>query len=361
MSNPGPAWSLTADLKPASGTPTPPPPADPTMPPDRDWAGASEAVRTTVKWLVTALAAVGAMLFAKGFVNTPTLSWTENRWQLLAAWGLGVLGLVGVGTLILLAVHVLRPIMVDVLDLPADFQALVAATPARYLPTGCATLADFHQGYRRWQRAVLTSSQQLADMDRAIAQMPSGQAKTQLEAQRTAAANAREVILHNWAVYQAARVTLIERAEFFLAAQGLSWKRIAIMVGAGVVAALGGIGYVLALSSPAKPDKAESASPASAPVIGELIREDTDAGDALWSTLGLSSCQASPSMPRVAVVVSGGKGTSTDPYTVTTLPSPTCHAQTFSVVAGVATVAVPKPIEITYVPPTPRSLTTQSP
>ena len=39
-----------------------------------------------MKWMVTAFAAVGGVVFAKGLITTPKLSWQENTAQLLIAW-----------------------------------------------------------------------------------------------------------------------------------------------------------------------------------------------------------------------------------------------------------------------------------
>jgi hypothetical protein len=66
--------------------------------------------------------------------------------------------------------------------------------------------------------------------------------------------------------------------------------------------------------------------------------------------LRLDECQADPATPRVAVVVASGTGTDADPYVVSTLPSDTCRAATFSVVDDVARVSVPEPVEIDYEP-----------
>jgi hypothetical protein len=84
--------------------------------------------------------------------------------------------------------------------------------------------------------------------------------------------------------------------------------------------------------------------------MGELIQTDTDAGRQLWGQLGLAGCQADPQTARIAVIVTAGEGTVADPYTVSTLPAPTCPAQTFTVIDEVAQVTVPAKTTITYTP-----------
>jgi hypothetical protein len=130
------------------------------------------------------------------------------------------------------------------------------------------------------------------------------------------------------------------------------------MVGAGVAAALGGVGYLLALSAPAA--ATEESSPAPRPVIGELVRLGTPASAGLWTALDLASCQADRTVARVPVVIASGNGSVGDPFSVTTLPTATCRAVTFAVVNDVATVVRPAGLSITYTPapsPSPSRLT----
>jgi len=64
--------------------------------------------------------------------------------------------------------------------------------------------------------------------------------------------------------------------------------------------------------------------------------------------LGLAACQATASEASIAVIVSSGKGTAADPYTVSTLPGPDCRAQAFTVIDEVAKVIIPTPASFTY-------------
>lgn len=358
MSDPGSSWTLSAQVSPAQEA-APAVSADDSLGVRREWAKASSEVRATVKWLITALAAVGALLFAKGVVSTPALSWTDNRAQLVWALVCGVVALLGIGTLITMAVRVLRPTMYTLDDLPRTFRELVDRNATDYLPTSSPTLAEFTRRYRSAQRGVFTSEQRLRQLGRAAAAARAAAtaapndtallaAAQAAEASLGSAADGQQVLVHNWAVHRQAKESLLERAEYHAQISGLSRGWLVALVGAGVAAALGGVGYVLALSSPA--EATDGPSTPSRPVIGELIRLDTPAAARLWKALDLSSCQEDPGTARIAVVVASGVGSVDDPFTVTTLPTATCRATTFPVLHEVATVVRPVGLTITYTP-----------
>lgn len=362
MAEPQPGWTLSAALSPATEHEPAAPDDDISLNARRDWAKASGEVRTTVKWLISALAAVGAMLFAKGIVSTPALSWTQDRAQLVWALVCGVLALLGIGSLITMAVRLLRPTMYGLLDLPADFRSLVEKHPGEYLPSGVRTMTDFERQYRRAQRAVFASEQIIKELtiaaDSQAAGPPAGSAAGSSAETLKKAKASRAVLVHNWAVFRQAKESLLERAEYHTQISGLSRLRLLALVAAGVLAATGGIGYVLALSTPA--EDASSTSTPARPVIGELVRNDTPAGQQLWNALRLSDCQATPGTPRVAVVIASGTGSTNDPFSVTTLPTATCRAVTFPVINEVATVVRPAGLTVTYTPapsPSPSRLT----
>ena len=376
MVDTGSSWSVSAEIGPATPA-APAAPADSSLGTRRDWAKASGEVRTTVKWLITALAAVGAMLFAKGVVTTPGLSWTENRGQLVWALVCGTLALLGIGALITMAVRLLRPAMYTLGDLPPGFRTRVDANPAEFLPSGVTGVADFEQRYRRAQRAVFTSEQVLAQLTRAataarqradaVDDAHPGKpvleaATTQAESSRDAAKDGRSLIVHNWAVYRQSKDALLERAEYHTQISGISRASLAALVLSGVAAALGGIGYLLALAAPG--DDAVTAKTAAAPVVGELVMADSPAARQLWATLNLTTCQADPAVARVAVLIASGTGSASDPYQVTTLPRGSCRGMTFPVLTELATVVRPTPVTITYTPapsPSPSRLTPTGP
>ncbi|MBB5786741.1 hypothetical protein [Jiangella mangrovi] len=355
--NPDGAWQLTAELKPkgpdaAAAGGSGPAGADPAAP---AWDDAADDLRATVKWMVAAFAAVGAAMFAKGFVTTPKLSWTDDTWQLSAAWVVGAAGVVGVGVLIYQAVQLLRPTAFELGNLPATYIAEINANPRFYLPSDAGTLADYLATLRalraaatRWSREVAVRQQALAAAQKPARPDAAAVAAAELELSR--ATVRRDSVQQALGVYSTVRETLLDRAGYWAPDTRLN-RGGRIMLAAGIVAAAGGIGYQLLLASP-DDDSGDGGGGggASAPSIGELVRSDTPAGDALWSQLGLDDCQADPAAARIAVVVASGKGTDADPYVVSTLPTATCRAATFTVVDDVARVSVPEQLSIDYEP-----------
>ena len=372
------SWQLSAELAPKKATPAAAEVAASPPAPSPLWKESTESVRTTVKWLVTALAAVGAVMFAKGFVTTPKLSWEDNRGQLGLAWVVGSVGVLAVGWLLYQAVQVLRPSAPELGNLPGGYKNLVNSQPQFYLPGDCPDFDTFLKklnAVRRHARsaagqfdqansALEVSKSALAAakvaLDAAGAAKPPDQAaiaaaQAELKATQDAvkgpqkkfdqtqladkAARAAQV------VYEDSRKTLLDRAGFWMAANELTlsaWP----MVLAATLAAVGGIGYQLLLATP-DADEDEAAKP-TPPAIGTLMQTDTDASRLLWDQLDLTGCSADADAAGIPVVVSSGKGTTADPYTVSTLTTPTCTAQTFTVIDDVAKVTVPTKVTIVY-------------
>lgn len=317
------------------------------------WSKAADDVRTTLKWMVAALGGVGAVLFAKGLVTTPDLNWTDDRTNLLVAWFLGAAGLLGLGWLILEAVSVLRPSAIELGSLPPPYVTVINADAAFYLPADEASVASFIQRYQSLRRAEAQCRAETERLEDAV------EAAKKLEHDDPAAVRAAESELEkavvtyesvqdSLEVYVEVRQQLIDRASYWSAAQGLDSAGTRIVI-AAFIAAVGGIGYQLALA-PAGPAKSDEAAP-SAPRIAQLQQTDTAAGRALWAQLKLADCQTDADVAIIDVVVSSGKGTAVDPYTVTTLPSGKCVARTFTVISDVATLSevMPAPI-ITFTP-----------
>ncbi|WP_116949730.1 hypothetical protein [Jiangella endophytica] len=351
----GPAgsWQLTAELTPktaeaeAAATTGPAEPAAPA------WDDAAADLRTTVKWMVAAFAAVGAAMFAKGFVTTPELSWADDTWQLVLAWIVGAAGVVGVGVLIYQAVQLLRPTAYELGTLPAEYVAEIDANPRFHLPSDVDTLADYLTRLQALRVQATRTTEEAARQEgvldaatQAVPPDPDAVAAARLEVRR--ATVRRDSVRMALAVYSSVRETLLDRAGYWKPDRGLN-RGGTIMLAAGILAAVGGIGYQLLLASPAESGD-DTGGSASAPSIGELVRSDTAAGEELWRQLRLAECQADPASPRIAVVVASGTGTAADPYVVSTVPSATCRAATFSVVDDVARVSVPEPAPITYEP-----------
>lgn len=354
-------WQVTALVR-AKEPDEPTDPADPSeLEPPPPWRDAAADVRSVVKWLVGAFAAVGTVMFAKGFVTTPALSWQTDRVQLVSAWAAGVLGLLALGWLIYQAVNVLRPALYELADLPAAYKKHIDANPRYYLPSDVDSIDQFTARLEALRQNEATSRVALENCRQAC-EAATGQKPTdQAIVADAKEALSRQIVTHaslerNLIVYNGTRGRLLDRAVYWKSSKGLDTSG-ALMVCAAVAAAAGGIGYQLLLATPPTPDQGSGSTP---PVVGELVRVDSDAGKLLWAQLELAGCQSKEDTPRIPVAVSGGKGTPTDPYVVSTLPTKTCHATTFTVINEVGRVSVPTPLTITYIP-APDGATTATP
>ncbi|TDC52391.1 hypothetical protein E1212_08705 [Jiangella ureilytica] len=352
----GGAWQLTAELKPKAPEPAATAsgaaggPAEPAAP---GWDAAAADLRATVKWMVAAFAAVGAAMFAKGFVTTPTLSWADDTWQLVFAWLVGAAGVVGVGLLIYQAVQLLRPTAFELGNLPEKYVAEIDANPRFYLPSDADTLEGYLAKLRALRVQATRSAGDVAVGERALAAAekatpPDPAAVAAAERELDRATVRRESVQKALGVYSTVRESLLDRAGYWAPDRGLN-RGGTVMLVAGILAAGGGIGYQLLLAAP-DPDDGDGGGSASPPAIGELVRSDGAAGQELWRQLDLEACQADPASARIAVVVASGAGTEADPYVVSTLPTATCRAATFTVVDAVARVSVPEQQTIDYQP-----------
>lgn len=387
-------WVVTAELKPSGAESHPAKatvsPAESTSPP---WKEAAADLRTTVKWMVTAFAVVGGVMFAKGFVTTPNLSWSDDWPQLIGALLAGAVGLLAIGWLISLAVDAIRPTLFELATMPQAFKDEFDKQPEFFYPDDARTFDEFVTKYRAWTQlvddqntevgraegavaeaeakaqphldSVATAKVQLRDLEeadqpdqgridaareqlrqleeaaRAVQEQLRG-ARSELKYAEIARGRAELAL----ARYRAARTNLLDRAGYWAASGPTQFKK-GRMVTAAFLAAFGGIGYQLLLAEPA--ESTDSTKPAT-PVIGELVRSEAPAGQELWRQLRLGDCQADPDSPRVSVVVASGKGTDVDPYVVSTLPTERCAASTFTVINDVARVNVPSTTVIQYTP-----------
>jgi hypothetical protein len=318
-------------------------PPDPTAVVPPGWQDAAADLRTTVKWMVTAFAAVGGVMFAKGFVSTPKLDWSHHEGRLLLAWAVGAIGLGGIGWLIFQAVNKLKPTLYELGTLPTGYKRMVDAEPRFYLPSDCDSVEDFLHNLQALRKAEAAAGVVVTK-----AQAAAQTASNPLTVQALAVAKRQhDALVAGLATYVTTRQELLDRASYWDQARGMTVDTVTMVV-AAVVAAAGGIGYQLLLSTPdATP------SPASAgPALGTMSESSTDAGAQLWTQLGLARCQSKPAVAEIPVLVASGTGTQSDPYVVSTLPTGKCPATTFSVVSDVAQVSVPSPspVTITYTP-----------
>lgn len=369
------------------------------------WTKASDSVQTTAKWVITALAAVGAVMFAKGFVSVPTLSFTEDRGQLLLAWALGIMGVIGIGILIWATSQVLFPTILTLRTLPTEFKELVARDPEDFLPTGADTvdglgdrllehrkdlafaeaaihtadlgLKDHAADAERAKQEVQVASEELDDAEQqnppvegkiaeartalqeAVARQREATERVE-EAEKNLASMRRQlgIIKSNVDLYVSKRQEVLDRAQFWKTStnylHGSSRK---MFVGAAL-AAIGGIGFQLALTTPPEDDSSGDGSAGSAgsseasfPRTAHLVQLESEASAALWDAAGLTSCQlTTEETPTVPVILLAGKGTASDPWSISTIPTDTCPLRTFPVLNDVALVVEEPNPPITYTP-----------
>lgn len=351
----GTSWQLSAQLNPA--TPEPEVEDGTTaeeLAPPPGWQQAAEGVRTSVKWMVTAFAAVGAVMFAKGFVSSPKLSWTDNTGQLAWAWVVGGLGLIGLGSLIYLATDLLRPTLFELSDLPGDYRTRVDANPEFYLPSDSANLAEFIEKLASLRAATQVSASELERLDTVLEEAKAANPPDQVTIDAAQAARDLQEYSHNYAkyaltIYKRTRQDLMDRAIYWQSSKGFNSSRF-WMVGAAVLAAVGGIGYQLLLAVPDKPAPKDADKAAQPPAIGQLIKSGTPAGRRFWKQLDLGRCEPTSGTHKVPVVVASGTGTSDDPFVVSTITAGACPAISFRVIDEVARVTIPEPVAITYEP-----------
>lgn len=361
QSDPG-EWHVSAAITPGPQQPPAPSDPDPLDLKPQGWHEAAEGVRTALKWLITALAAVGAALFAKGFITTPQLSWTDNRGQLLWALVLGAVAILSVAALIAIVVQQLRPALFDLNHLPDGLSELIAKEPRAFLPSDCANLDEYQTKFNRLLVAADSGKREIAERQKAYegavaAQPQDPQRTTHTKNDLDLATQGYNRTIRNLGVYKSVRTSLFDRAEYYRQSTAFN-KHLLPLIFAAFLAALCGVGYQLALATP---KESSESGKAAAPVIGELIAKPNAAGRQLWADLHLKGCQASPSTPRIAVLIASGDGTTANPYVVTTLPNATCLAQTFTVIDEVAKVTKPVPNVITYTPSTPTATMTTTP
>ena len=144
----------------------------------------------------------------------------------------------------------------------------------------------------------------------------------------------------NLRILRATEGDILDRAGYTRTREEISGLLVPILSGA-IVAVAGVSVYLLASSGPAAKGTSAPASE-----LGILIESETTAGNQLWQALGLAGCETTPG--KVPVLVSGGKGTDSDPYAVQTVTtSSSCPSMTFSVSSNAATISIPRPTKIT--------------
>jgi hypothetical protein len=314
------------------------------VPANSRWQAATEQTRTTAKWIITSLAAAAAVVFGAGpIISKPNLSWQDDTGQLIIAGVLGVAGIGGIVWLISIMAKVLMPMKTTVGDAPQELIDELNSTSDSSLPSDANTYAEFLSRIRTHER-------QAANFQQALIQW---EVTHQSDDQQTRAIHASlksklAVVTANRDVYRAAVQTILDRIAFTQVNKLYTDSRQKVFL-AAALAAVGGLGFQLALSAPAKEDKAEAAPAASPPAVASLVRPADDApGKRLWDDLGLSACEVNG---RVPVLRLDGAGTDASPYRVTTVEARQgCQVQTFNVTSDLITLQELAPRTVTVVP-----------
>mgnify|MGYP001229632051 CR=1 FL=1 len=317
----------------------------PATTPITDWTTANTSTRDGAKWVVVALALLGATLFgAAPVVRGLTLSWQDpdDRTQLIAAIVVGTIGLTGMILLIFRVGRTLLPVTAGYADLSDTTKAYFDANQATHLPPGTSSVDQLARQLEAARIHCTQLESQLASIDPPVPDW----AKDDL-----AAARARVDDLAAWM----GTVTSFEENKLL---QERFWgpaNEPGALVTLVILAAGGAIGFNFALAQ--APATAASGGGGGTAKVGYLEPgTDPEASEELWQNLGLAACEISGRVP-VVVLAGGDDGD----YTVRTIapPGSACDEWQFSVIAETASVtisAAPKPVEIEYSPrpePTP--------
>ena len=311
------------------------------------WVTASTELRSTAKWVITALAAVAAVVFGAGpIITKPSLDFEDDLGQLLIAGAFGVAGLIGIGILIFGITKVLLPVEMSLDDLPPELLAKIQDTPDSLLPGGVPTLAAFRDRVAAMRTAVVEIPEKIEDQEFLAEEAQAAGDGAAYAAAQAAIKAYQAALVDNQAsltTYEAVRSDLIDRGAYTQLSGVFSGQRKALWAGA-LLGGIGGLGFQLALTSAPDGDDSASDEATSAGSIAMLSMIGDTAAE-FWGTVGLAACETSSG--QVPVLVTGGEGTMEAPYSVQTIPdaigpdSP-CPAVTFTANTEAFTVVVPE-------------------
>ncbi|MEU4194449.1 hypothetical protein AB0E69_21305 [Kribbella sp. NPDC026611] len=328
---------------------------------------ASAELRSTAKWVITALAAVATVVFGAGpVVSRPSLDFHDDALQLVIAGVLGVAGLIGIGMLIFGVSKVLLPVEVSLDNLPADLVEKIDSAPESVLPADAHSLREFRDQLAAYRVAAVELPDKAEDADQRAADAydkdPAVHAAATQEARELR--NAYDDVAANLALYESVRTDVIDRGAYTKLSQVFSGKQ-GVWIAGALMAGIGGLGFQLALTS--SPSGSEPAAKAAAVNQVAMLSGSGARATQFWTTYGLKACETTGG--QVPVLVTGGEGTADSPYVVQTLPSkvqavpsnvptvpsnvptvpsePACPALTFNADPEVFALVVPKRQEIT--------------
>lgn len=291
------------------------------------WTVAAADTRATAKWMIGSLASAAALIFgASAIVSRPSLSWTQDRCQLLTALAAGTLGLVSVILLIGLTAAVLTPVKISLETLPKEMLGDLDAAAATRLPSGSGSYAEFLANYRKYTAVAARLAGRLAGLD------GTGSHSTK---ERDQVAKLHEAAQRNVEIYTRAAESYLNQAEFY-SVSGVFKRRRWLTLALAIGAALGALGFQLALASgPAKLPKASE--------LAYLIPPQSP--NELWDRLDLDACVVGKKVP---VLIAGGNGSIENPYSLTVLKADErCVPKSFELRSDALTIEKPEPVTIT--------------
>jgi hypothetical protein len=235
-------------------------------------------------------------------------------------------GLVSVIMLIGLTAAVLTPVKISLESVPKEMLGDLNAAAATRLPSGSGSYAEFLVNYRTYTTVAARLAGRLARLD------GTGSHSSKERAQ---VAKLHETAQRNVEVYTRAAESYLNQAEFYSVSSIFKrrrWLTLTLAIGA----ALGALGFQLALATgPGKPPKA--------PELAYLIAPQSPSE--LWDGLDLGACVVGKKVP---VLVTGGNGSTENPYSVTVLKAnERCAPKSFELRGDALTIEKPEPVSIT--------------
>lgn len=293
------------------------------------WVTATSQARDTAKWTATALASVGGVIFGAGpiiaDVEQDVSDWSVLRiFLVLASAMVGVYGLLKlVGAL----VRVQLPIEISLARLPPSLERRIEDDPENFLPAGCTSVAQFRRRLRSYRRASVQLSNDALTAE--------GAEKAEIEA-------AAAAMKHNADTYERVRRELLAETAYLETVKAVDGLSRPAAKGA-LLAVFGAVSYLLLVSGPADEDGSAKAGDANTPSIA-LLRTTDPAGE-FWTLLELQACEIEDG--EVPVLLSGGDGTSDNPWQLQSIGSPDgCPSIVFSATTDVAQIVQLKPREV---------------
>ncbi|BDV31425.1 hypothetical protein [Microbacterium terricola] len=330
-----------ASSEPAAAPPATPPATPGTdaakEPPEKDaapigraqrWSAATKEARETIKWLATAIGAAAALVFGAGPLLTTTeldiASWPP--WRTVVCLVAAVVGVVGVVLVIWSLLKALTPEALTLDQLPPSTVRRLEDSAETSFPGDISSIAQLKQRFGVYRVAIF--------------ELGKKEALATTDAERKILGELIAKNRDNLKKLREVEDAILEQGAFELTRSKVTDLLAPVLAGSAL-AVIGVVAYQLAMSGPTDPPAA-----AASDQIGRLVDNGSIASTRLWTALDLSACEVDAG--SIPVLVSGGSGTSEDPYSVTTIPARTaCAVVSFTVTDDVANVVLPEVEKVT--------------